>query len=82
MEFALAQGAAAWRGLEQGIDTFSLGNVISLRSRAADLRRPSMTVIMHADRRTDQLEGKTQMKMPDDADWGWRQMFLPHGLGK
>ena len=28
---------------------------------------------MHADRRTDQLrQGKTQMKMSGDADWGWR----------
>jgi len=72
-EFALTRGAAVWRGLERGIDTFSLGNVISLRSRAADLRRSLDTVIMHADRRTDQLsQGKTQMKMPDDADWRWR----------
>ena len=55
MEFALARGAAVWRGLERGIDTFSLENVISLRSRAADLRRSLDTVIMHADRRTDQL---------------------------
>ena len=73
MEFALARGAAVWRGLERGIDTFSLENVISLRSRAADLRRSLDTVIMHADRRTDQLrQGKTQMKKPDDADWVWR----------
>ena len=73
MEFALARCAAVWRGLERGIDTFSLGNVISLLSHAADLRRSLDTVIMHADRRTDQLrQGKTQMKMPGDADWGWR----------
>ncbi|NDD90391.1 MAG: hypothetical protein EBZ32_14470, partial [Rhodobacteraceae bacterium] len=65
--------AAVWRGLERGIDTFSLGNVISLLSHAADLRRSLDTVIMHADRRTDQLrQGKIQMKMPDDADWVWR----------
>ena len=34
--------------------------------RARDLRRSLDTVIMHADRRTDQLMA------PDDADWGWR----------
>ena len=83
MEFALARGAAVWRGLERGIDTFSLGNVISLRSRAADLRRSLDTVIMHADRRTDQLsQGKTQMKMPDDADWGWRPDVFATRLGQ
>ena len=83
MEFALARGAAVWRGLERGIDTFSLGSVISLRSRAADLRRSLDTVIMHADRRTDQLsQGKTQMKMPDDADWGWRPDVFATRLGQ
>ena len=65
MEFAVARGAAVWRGLEHGIDTFSLANVIFLRSRAVDLRRSLYTVIMQADRRTDQLsQAKTQMKMP------------------
>ena len=83
MEFALARGAAVWRGLERGIDTFSLENVISLRSRAADLRRSLDTVIMHADRRTDQLrQGKTQMKMPDDADWVWRPDVFATRLGQ
>ena len=75
----MARGAAVWRGLERGIDTFSLENVISLRSRAADLRRSLDTVIMHADRRTDQLrQGKIQMKMPDDADWVWRPDVFCH----
>ena len=83
MEFALARGAAVWRGLERGIDSFSLGNIISLRSRAADLRRSPDTVIMHANRRTDQLsQGKTQMKMPDDADWSWRPDVFATRLGQ
>ena len=82
-EFALTRGAAVWHGLERGIDTFSLGSVISLRSRAADLRRSLDTVIMHADRRTDQLrQGKTQMKMHDDADWGWRPDVFATRLGQ
>lgn len=83
MEFALARGAAVWRGLERCIDTFSLENVISLRSRAADLRRSLDAVIMHADRRTDQLrQGKIQMKMPDDADWVWRPDVFATRLGQ
>ena len=82
-EFALTRGAAVWHELERGIDTFSLGSVISLRSRAADLRRPVDSVIMHADCRTDKLrQGKTQMKMPDDADWGWRPDVFATRLGQ
>ena len=70
---SLARGVAVWRGLERGIVSFYVGNVISLRSRAADLRRSLDTVTMRADRRTDQLrQDKTQMEMPDDADWRWR----------
>ena len=69
MKFALARSAAVWRRPEHGLGTFLLGNIIALRSRAADLRRTLDTVIMQADRRIDQLrQGKTQMKMPDDAD--------------
>lgn len=83
MEFALARGAAVWRGLERGVGTFSLGNIIALRGRAADLRRTLDTVIMQADRRIDQLrQGKTQMKMPDDADWGWRPDVFATRLGQ
>jgi hypothetical protein len=50
MEFALARSAAVWRGLERGVGAFSLGNIIALRGRAADLRRTLDTVIMQADR--------------------------------
>lgn len=83
MEFALARGAAVWRDLERGVGTFSLGNIIALRGRAADLRRTLDTVIMQADRRIDQLrQGKTQMKMPDDADWGWRPDVFATRLGQ
>ena len=54
-----------------------------LRSRAADLRRSLDTVIMQADRCTDQLsQGKTQMKMPDDGDWGWRPDVFATRLGQ
>ena len=54
-----------------------------MRSRAANLRRSLDTVIMHADRRADQLsQGKTQMKMPDDADWGWRPDVFATRLGQ
>ena len=38
---------------------------------------------MHVDRRTDKLrQGKTQMKMPDDADWGWRPDVFATRLGQ
>ena len=83
MEFALARSAAVWRDLERGVGAFSLGNIIALRGRAADLRRTLDTVIMQADRRIDQLrQGKTQMKMPDDADWGWRPDVFTTRLGQ
>ena len=62
---------------------FYLENVISLRSRAADLPHSLDTAIMHADRRTDQLrQGKTQMEMPDDADWVWRPDVFSTRLGQ
>ena len=38
---------------------------------------------MHADRPTLQLsQGKTQMKMPDDGDWGWRPDVFATWLGQ
>lgn len=61
MEFALARGAAVWSGLERGVGTFSLGIVISLRNRIADLRKTLDTVIMHADLHS----------APHEYDQGW-----------
>jgi len=61
MEFALARGAAVRRGLERVDAKFSLGRVISVRKRVANLRRILDTLIMQADRHSD----------PHECDRGW-----------
>jgi len=77
------RGATVWRRLERGMHSFAWGSVISLRGRAADLRRTLDSIIMQADRRTEQMQsGRTQMKMPDDADWGWRPDAFATRLGQ
>ena len=67
--------------IRSGINDFK-GDACSL-GFLWNLRRTLDTVIMQADRRIDQLrQGKTQMKMPDDADWGWRPDVFATRLGQ
>ena len=82
-KFVLDWGASIWNNIARHAEAQSLGDLISIRNRAAELRRILDTVIMRADHRADNpRQGSTRMKMPDDADWGWRPDAFSTRMGQ
>lgn len=82
-KFVLDWGASIWNNIARHAEAQSLGDLISIRNRAAELRRILDTVIMRADHRADNpRQGSTRMKMPDDADWRWRPDAFSTRMGQ